>query len=63
MYVDDLLTDGQTITQAEDRKERTVEIFEDASFKLHRWNSNVSELEVNGEPSAGDDEETYANSS
>jgi hypothetical protein len=60
LYVDDLLTGGQTITQAEDRKERTVEIFEDASFKLHKWNSNVSELEVNGEPSAGNDEETYA---
>jgi hypothetical protein len=48
LYVDDLLTGGQTIPQAEDRKERTVEIFEDASFKLHKWNSNVSELEVNG---------------
>ena len=60
MYVDDLLTGGQTIPQAEDRKERTVEIFEDASFKLHKWNSNASELEVNGEPSAGNDEETYA---
>ena len=60
LYVDDLLTGGQTIPQAEDRKEKTVEIFEDASFKLHKWNSNVSELEVNGEPSAGNDEETYA---
>ena len=59
LYVDDLLTGGQTIPQAEDRKEKTVEIFEDASFKLHKWNSNVSELEVNGEPSAGNDEETY----
>ena len=60
LYVDDLLTGGQTIPQAEDRKEKTVEIFEDASFKLHKWNSNVSELEVNGEPSAGNDEGTYA---
>ena len=60
LYVDDLLTGGQTIPQAEDRKEKTVEIFEDASFKLHKWNSNVSELEVNSEPSAGNDEETYA---
>jgi hypothetical protein len=59
LYVDDLLTGGQTIPQAEDRKVKTVEIFEDASFKLHKWNSNVSELEVNGEPSAGNDEETY----
>ena len=60
LYVDDLLTGGQTIPQAEDRKEKTVEIFEDALFKLHKWNSNVSELEVNGEPSAGNDEESYA---
>ena len=60
LYVDDLLIGGQTIPQAEDRKEKTVEIFEDASFKLHKWNSNVSELEVNGESSAGNDEERYA---
>ena len=45
LYVDDLLTRGQTIQQANERKERTIEIFNDATFKLHKWNSNAKELE------------------
>ena len=60
LYVDDLLTGGQTIAQAEDRRDRAVEIFEDAKFKLHKWNSNARELELDSEPAAGNDEETYA---
>ena len=49
LYVDDLLSGGQTIAEAADRKEKVVEVFEDATFKLHKWNSNASELELNGE--------------
>ena len=60
LYVDDLLSGGQTIAEAADRKERVVKVFEDATFKLHKWNSNSSELELNGEVTVGNDEETYA---
>ncbi len=60
LYVDDLLTGGQTIAQAADRKEKAIEVFEDAKFTLHKWNSNASELESNGEAAVGNDEETYA---
>ena len=60
LYVDDLLTGGQTIAQAADRKEKAIEVFEDAKFTLHKWNSNASELELNGEAAVGNDEETYA---
>ena len=60
LYVDDLLSGGQTIAEAADRKEKVVEVFEDATFKLHKWNSNASELELHGEVTVGNDEETYA---
>ena len=60
LYVDDLLTGGQTIAQAADRKDKAIEVFEDATFKLHKWNSYASELESNSEEAVKNDEETYA---
>ena len=44
--------------QTDDRRDRVVEIFEDAKFKLHKWNSNARELEFNSEPAMGNDEVT-----
>ena len=44
-YVDDLLTGGENVTQAQERKERAIEIMNDAKFKLHKWNSNCPEIE------------------
>lgn len=38
LYVDDLLSGGTTVEQA-------VEIFEDATFSLHKWHSNEKEFE------------------
>ena len=60
LYLDDLLSGGQTIAEAADRKAKVIKVFEDATFKLHKWNSNASELEMNGEVTVGNDEETYA---
>lgn len=40
LYVDDLLSGGQTVDQARERKSRAVEI-----LVLHKWNSNVTKLE------------------
>ena len=45
MYVDDLLTGGQTVQQVQTRKERAQEILHDATFELHKWNSNIPQLE------------------
>ena len=45
LYVDDLQTGGQTVKQASERKEKANEIFNDATFNLHKWNSNAEELE------------------
>ena len=46
LYVDDLVTVGQTIAQAADRK----------TFKC---NSNASELELNGDMTVVNEKETY----
>ncbi len=57
MYVDDLLSGGTTVEQAETRKEVAKEVMQDATFELHKWSSNVPQLE--DEPSV---EQTYAKS-
>ena len=45
LYVDDLLSGGATMVEAKDLKQQTITIFEDATFSLHKWHSNASELE------------------
>ena len=59
LYVDDLLSGGQTVEKAREIKDTAREIFGKASFQLHKWNSNARELEVTD---AVDDESavTYA---
>ena len=46
-YVDDLVTGGTSIQEAREKKEVSSEIFKQASFQLHKWQSNVEELEQN----------------
>ena len=48
LYVDDLLMGDQTVEKAWKIKATSTEIFGKASFKLHKWNSNVRELEAFG---------------
>jgi hypothetical protein len=45
LYVDDLLSGGVTVEEAQEVKQQAVEIFEDATFTLHIWHSNEAELE------------------
>ena len=45
LYVDDMLSAGVTVKQAQHRKEHAIEIFDDAGFTLHKWHSNVPILE------------------
>ena len=45
LYVDDLLSGGVTVEEAQEVKQQAVEIFEDATFTLHKWHSNEAELE------------------
>jgi len=46
LYVDDLLMGDQTVEKAWEIKATSTEIFGKALFKLHKWNSNVRELEA-----------------
>ena len=48
LYVDDLISGAPTTSQARQLKREAVEIFEDGKFTLHKWNSNVRELETDG---------------
>ena len=45
LYVDDLLSGGATVEEAKELKEKAIEIFEDATFTLHKWQSNEPQLE------------------
>ncbi len=59
LYVDDLVSGGQTVQQAQRNKEQSTEILQDATFELHKWNSNHRELEgINTVPD--DETRTYA---
>ena len=60
LYVDDLLTGGQTTERARHNKERATEILNDATFQLHKWNSNAPELEGENDNEQRPDEQTYA---
>jgi hypothetical protein len=58
LYVDDILSGGKDITEAKQRKDTAIEIMDDAKFKLHKWNSNVPELEDKNHQIS--DEQSYA---
>lgn len=40
-----MLSGGATVQQAQYHKEHAIEIFDDASFTLHKWHSKVPLLE------------------
>ena len=46
LYVDDLISGGPTRAKAERIKSASVEIFANGTFELHKWHSNVKELET-----------------
>jgi hypothetical protein len=46
------------VTEAEQRKSTAIEIMKDAKFELHKWNSNIRELEDG--KTALSDEQSYA---
>ncbi|XP_068690696.1 uncharacterized protein [Montipora foliosa] len=45
LYVDDLISWKPTLREARELKEGAISIFADAKFYLHKWHSNVAELE------------------
>ncbi len=45
LYVDDLMLGGPDVGEVAEKKAATTEVFEDATFALHKWHSNREELE------------------
>ena len=62
LYVDDLMTGGTTIKETEAKKATAIELFEDATFTIHKWHSNAPELEPTSDAPAEPEELTYAKS-
>ena len=58
LYVDDVITSGETTEKVWKLKESAVAVFGEAQFELHKWHSNEPELEVSGEPE--DEKQSYA---
>lgn len=50
LYVDDILSGGPTTKGVKQKKATTTEIFAQATFHLHKWHSNVKELELDDVP-------------
>lgn len=59
LYVDDLIGGGITTAKAKERKMAAKEIFADAAFELHKWHSNIPELE-SAETEQSAEDQTYA---
>ena len=47
LYVDNLMTGGESIETVTMKREKAIEVFKDGSFKLHKCHSNVTSLEEN----------------
>ena len=45
LYVDDLITGGATLQEVKAIKNTAIQVFADAKFSLHKWHSNIKELE------------------
>ena len=59
LYVDDLISGGPTVEDAQQVKLVSTEIFSRASFEMHKWHSNAVELEHSSDASRAEPE-TYA---
>ena len=58
MYLDDLVTGGESLDEVKIIKEKSIELFKKGGFNLHKWNSNVPSLE--SKSAEGKQELTYA---
>ena len=45
MYIDDLATGGNNLEEVKEIKQNSVQLFKKGGLNLHKWNSNVLELE------------------
>ena len=57
LYVDNLISEKPTVIDARQLKQVAIEIFAEATFTLHKWNSNVANL---GDDESIEDESMFA---
>ncbi len=60
LYVDDQMLGGPNVEEVAEKKAATTEVFEDATFALHKWHSNREELENSNHKLTSDEASTYA---
>ena len=60
LYVDDLMTGGVTVKETGEKKVMATELFEDATFSIHKWHSNAKELEGDSGTSVESEDVSYA---
>lgn len=58
LYVDNVITGGETADKVHKLKESAIAVFGEAEFELHTWHSNEPELEAGAEPEDG--KQSYA---
>lgn len=57
------MTGGITVEEAGEKKIMATEVFEDATFSIHKWHSNANELEGDSRTLLESDDVSYANNS
>ena len=60
LYVDDLISSGPTSEKTKEIKSASQIVFAKGTFELHKWHSNVKELESAASEPVSIEEETYA---
>ena len=60
LYVDDLVSGGETVEKVQQLKKTSTEIFIDATFQLHKWHSNAPVLESVETQLSSSAEDTFA---
>ena len=59
LYADDIIAGEDTVDQVHELKGTAIWVFKGAGFELHKWNSNVPELEADNQLT--EDSQTYPN--
>ena len=60
LYVDDLISGASSTSKALELKKTTKDIFSEASLELHKWHSNVKEVEKAEEQTVSRENQSYA---
>ena len=45
LYIDDIIAGGESVSEVKEFKRGAIQVFGEAKFELHKWHSNVPELE------------------